>query len=207
MFYNQSAKYHIRDNHTGPKRTSIQPPPHKVVLCEPCMIADAASPTTEAPPARFNLGCNYTSPDKVYNGKVKSITTNHFAKQRKKTFKQPIQYYQIVLSIPHWTLYNLQSLHKCLGDLVCAHPIKITGLWLWKLPIPHMMPQTPLPEMSLAVMGAIIIFCDLRYSIAAISLLAGRPWSTVHNLVDRATDCQSFEHNARGGRWWILTQR
>ena len=69
------------------------------------------------------------------------------------------------------------------------------------------MPLTARREMTLAEKGAIIVLFYLRYSFAAISLITGRPWSTVCNFVACATDRQSLENNPPSGRPCILTWR
>lgn len=100
---------------------------------------------------------------------------------------------------------KVQSLCKSLGDSVHAHTNNNIGLRVCKHTTPPMMPLTARWEISLAVKGAIIICFYLRYSFAAISLITGRPWLTIHNFVACATDCQFFETNPHSGRPCILT--
>jgi len=124
----------------------------------------------------------------------------------RKHSKNQFKIKQILLSVPHWTLYSWKSLHKSLGDSVCVHPIKITGLWLCKLSTPSRLPLTARPDMTLAEIGAIIALFYFGYSFAAISLITGLPGTTVCNFVDCTTDRQSLEYNPHSSRPWILTR-
>jgi hypothetical protein len=49
------------------------------------------SPTTVAPSAMLNLDDNYSSSNETYIEPAESITTDHSAKQLKKTLQKPIQ--------------------------------------------------------------------------------------------------------------------
>ena len=83
-----SAKHCIMDNHSGPKRTSSQPPPASTVVQHRLVIIpDVSSPATEAPPAIFNLNENYSSSVEAYLESAILITIDHSAKQHKKTLK------------------------------------------------------------------------------------------------------------------------
>jgi hypothetical protein len=61
------------------------------------------------------------------------------------------------------------------------------------------MPLTARRKMTLHAKGASILHIHWRYNFAAISLITGRPWSTVSNFVAFATDRQSLEYNPLSG--------
>jgi len=63
----QSIKWCIMDNHPGAKCTSSRPPPPPTVIQhQSVIIPGVSSPTTEAPPAIYNLNVNYSFLDKSY---------------------------------------------------------------------------------------------------------------------------------------------
>jgi hypothetical protein len=76
------------DSHSGPKRTSSQPPPTPTVVQHlPVIVPDVFSLTTEAPPAMLNPDNNYSSSDQAYIEPAGSIIAGHLAKPPQNTQK------------------------------------------------------------------------------------------------------------------------
>ena len=101
--------------------------------------------------------------------------------------------------------HHLQSVPKCLGNLVHAYPVNNTAFCLWKLATPSRIPLPEWQEMLQEEKKAIIILFYLRYYFTMITLITGWSWSTVSNFVPGATHHLSHENNPCSCRPCIVT--
>jgi len=94
-------KTYVREiNHICNTSCSRSPPPSTAAKYWPVFMPDMTSPTTEASPTMVNHNDNYCSLNEAYIEPARSITTDHSAKQHKKTLKNSNQYLADLPDLP-----------------------------------------------------------------------------------------------------------